>query len=48
MKPYFNMGVFKELQDLLQFKSARASMSSVFWHSGQDLCPDTFYKDSSQ
>ncbi len=48
MKPYLNIGVFKELKDLSQFKTARASMGSVLWQGGQDLCPDTFYEDSSQ
>ncbi|HYV95640.1 MAG TPA: DUF2442 domain-containing protein [Chitinophagales bacterium] len=48
VKPYLNIGVFKELKDLSQFKTARAFMGSVLWQGGQDLYPDTFYEDSSQ
>lgn len=48
VKPYLDLDVFKDLKDLSQFKTARASMGSVLWQGGQDLCPDTFYEDSTQ
>ena len=46
MKPYLNIGVFKELSNISKFKDVRVSLGSILWSSGQDLCPDTFYESS--
>ena len=41
MKPYLDMGVFKELKDLNYFKRVRASFCGIMWPNGQDLSGDT-------
>jgi hypothetical protein len=46
MKPYLNIGIFKELKDLQLFNSVKPFLGSVQWRNGQDLCPDTLYLDS--
>lgn len=45
VKPYLNIGVFKELNDENIFKTVRVNMGSISWLNGQDLCPDTLYLD---
>ena len=45
VKPYLNIGVFKELKDKNIFNSVRINMGSISWKNGQDLCPDTLYLD---
>ena len=47
MKPYLNIGIFKELKDLQLFNSVRPFLGSVQWKNGQDLCPDTLYLESN-
>jgi hypothetical protein len=47
MKPYLEVGVFKELQDPSVFNSVKSVLGSVQWQNGQDLCPDTLYLDSA-
>jgi Protein of unknown function (DUF2442) len=47
MKPYLEIGIFKELQDLQLFNSVRPFMGSIQWQNGQDLCPDTLYQESN-
>jgi hypothetical protein len=47
MKPYLNIGIFKELKDHRLFNSVRPFLGSVQWKNGQDLCPDTLYQDST-
>jgi len=46
MKPYLDIGVFKELKDLQLFNSVRPFLGSIQWKNGQDLCPDTLFQDS--
>lgn len=46
MKPYLNIGVFKELQDLDLFFSAKSFLGAVCWKNGQDLSPETLYLES--
>jgi hypothetical protein len=45
-KPYLNIGIFKELNNIALFKTARPNLGSVSWKNGQDLCPDTLYLES--
>ncbi len=47
MSPYLNIGVFKELKDKKVFSTASESLGTVAWKSGQDLCPDTLYLEST-
>lgn len=47
VKPYLQIGIFQELQDLARFHAVKPSLGSVQWPSGQDFCPDTLYLDST-
>jgi hypothetical protein len=46
MKPYLNTGVFKRLQNLALFLSARAEHGTVVWTDEIDFDPDTLYLES--
>lgn len=46
VKPYLDKGVFRQLQDPAQFQTVRPFLGSVEWQGGQDLCPDTLYRQS--
>lgn len=46
VKPYLNIGVFRELKDPSLFNSVKPFLGSVQWEHGQDLCPDTLYLES--
>jgi hypothetical protein len=46
VKPYLNIGIFRELQDQGIFNSVRPFLGSIQWQNGQDFCPDTLYLDS--
>jgi Protein of unknown function (DUF2442) len=43
VKPYLEIGVFKELQDVNLFNSVKPFLGSIQWANGLDLCPDTLY-----
>ena len=47
VKPYFTIGVFRELANPSLFNSVRPFLGSIQWVNGQDLCPDTLYEGSS-
>ncbi len=46
MKPYLDIGVFRELADEGLFNSVKPFLGSIQWCNGQDLCPDTLYEAS--
>ncbi len=46
VKPYLNIGVFRELKDMRLFNSVKPFLGSIHWQNGQDLCPDTLYLES--
>lgn len=46
LKPYLDIGIFKELRDKSKFNSVRPFLGSIQWQTGQDLCPDTLYLES--
>ncbi len=46
MKPYLNLGIFKELKDLKLFKSVRLSFDTVEWPNEVDLDPEILYSES--
>jgi hypothetical protein len=48
MKPYLDVGIFRELRDLTLFNSVKPFLGSVQWKNGQYLCPDTLYLDSDR
>ncbi len=46
VKPYLEIGIFKELKDLSLFKNVKPFFNSIQWINGQDFCPDTLYLES--
>lgn len=46
VKPYLNKGIFKELQNLVYFKTVKVIGGTVSWNDRQDFCPDTVYLES--
>jgi hypothetical protein len=46
-KPYLNGDWYSELLQIDKFNSVRISGNSVEWPSGQDICPDCLYDNSS-
>jgi len=47
VKPYLNIGIFKELKEPGLFNSVKPFLGSIQWKNGQDLCPDTLYLEST-
>ncbi len=48
VKPYLELGIFKELKDENYFKSVKPFLGSILWPNGQDFCPDTLYLESKK
>jgi hypothetical protein len=46
VKPYLEIGIFKELKDISLFNSVKPFLGSIQWSNGVDLCPDTLYMES--
>jgi len=46
VRPYLEIGIFKELQDVSLFNSVKPFLGSIQWANGLDLCPDTVYLES--
>ncbi|MFY7862200.1 MAG: DUF2442 domain-containing protein [Chitinophagales bacterium] len=46
VKPYLNLGIFKELKDTDYFKKAQVYLGTVAWNNRQDFCPDTLWLES--
>jgi hypothetical protein len=46
VKPYLNIGIFRELKNMSVFNLVKPFLGSVQWEHGQDFCPDTLYMDS--
>jgi hypothetical protein len=47
VKPYLEIGIFKELKEYNKFKSVKPFLGSIQWSGSQDLCPDTLYLESN-
>ena len=47
IKPYLNIGIFRELKNISLFNSVKLFLGSVQWKNGQDFCPDTLYLEST-
>lgn len=45
VKPYLEVGIFKELKNAEIFRSVKVEDGSISWAGGQDFCPDTLYLD---
>jgi hypothetical protein len=46
MQPYLNFGIFSEFKDKKYFKQVKVLYGSIACPHGQDVCPDTLYKES--
>lgn len=46
VKPYLDVGIFKELRKKEIFNSIRPFLGSIQWSGGQDFCPDMLYQES--
>ena len=47
VKPYLDIGIFRELKKKGYFNAVRPLLGSIQWPNGQDFCPDTLYLNSS-
>ncbi len=43
MKPYLDLGVFRELRDINVFKTVRVCFGSVAWANEADFDPEALY-----
>lgn len=46
VKPYLEMEVFQELQNINYFSSVSVAYGTVRWPHEQDISPDTLYLES--
>ena len=46
LKPYLNIGKFRELKDENLFKSVKVSFDSIEWANQLDLDPELLYQKS--
>jgi hypothetical protein len=46
VKPYLDMGIFKDLKDLRLFKTVRTSFDSIEWDNEADFDPEFLYQNS--
>jgi hypothetical protein len=46
VKPYLEIGVYKQLKSEALFNAARVSFGTVQWNDEIDFCPDTLFLDS--
>mgnify|MGYP001229594703 CR=1 FL=1 len=46
MKPYLEIGIFKELKDLSLFKTVKTSFDSIEWANEADVDPEVLYQKS--
>jgi hypothetical protein len=46
MKPYLDIGIFKELKDPNLFKTVRTSFDSIEWANEADFDPEILYQKS--
>jgi hypothetical protein len=46
MKPYLNIGIFRELKDARVFRTVKPCFDSIEWENEADLDPEILYQDS--
>jgi hypothetical protein len=47
IKPYLEIGKFKELKDKNLFETVRVSFDTIEWNNGLDFDPEVLYEKSS-
>jgi hypothetical protein len=48
MKPYLNLGIFRELRDLNMFNTVKMSFDSIEWENEADFDPEVLYHNSTK
>ena len=48
MKPYLEIGIFKELKDITKFNTVHLSFDTIEWDNEADLDPEDLYKYSER
>ena len=46
MKPYLEIGIFRQLKDVSIFNTAHISFDTVEWNNKADFDPEILYKNS--
>lgn len=46
MKPYLDLGIFKELKNKEVFDSVKVSFDSIEWSNEADIDPEVLYENS--
>jgi hypothetical protein len=46
MKPYLDIGIFRELKNLDLFNSVKPSFDTIEWDNEADLDPEMLYRES--
>mgnify|MGYP000976670455 FL=1 len=47
MKPFLDLGIFRELKDIKLFKTVKTSFDTIEWDNEADLDPEFLYQRSS-
>jgi hypothetical protein len=48
MKPYLDVGIFKELKEIRVFNSVKTSFDSIEWENNADFDPEVLYQQSTK
>ena len=48
MKPYLDLGIFRELKDLRLFKTVKPNFDSIEWANEADFDPEVLYQKSQR
>ena len=46
MKPYLDIGIFKELKDQRLFRTVKTNFDSIEWDNEADFDPEVLYQNS--
>ena len=46
MKPYLDLGIFKELKDQRLFRTVKTNFDSIEWDNEADFDPEVLYQNS--
>jgi len=44
MKPYLNLGIFRDLKDIKLFETVKPSFDSIEWNNEADFDPEILYR----
>ena len=46
MKPYLDLGIFRELKDMQMFRTVKTRFDSIEWDNEADFDPEVLYHNS--